>query len=118
LQRDLDRLYHMVESAEAIASYLTGVERQAFLSQPILQDAVLRRLTVIGEAANKVTEGVKSRAAAIPWRRLIGFRNFVIHEYQRVDWTIVWDVAAHDLPALTADVQAAAIALAAEAAEE
>ena len=108
----------MVESADAIAAYLKDVDRQTFLSQPILQDAVLRRLTIIGEAANRVSTTVQSRAPAIPWRRLVGFRNFVIHEYQRVDWTIVWDAVAQDLPALMVDVQAAATALAAGFSEE
>jgi uncharacterized protein with HEPN domain len=102
----------MLEAGDAIASYLKDVDRHAFLHYPMLQDAVLRCLTVIAEAASKVADTVQSRAPAVPWRRIVGFRNFVVHEYQRVDWALVWDVVVSDLPDLLIEVQAAATALA------
>jgi uncharacterized protein with HEPN domain len=104
----------MIEAAEAIATYVQDVDRRAFLDHPMLQDAVLRRLTVIGEGANKVTETIQAGAPAVPWQRIIGFRNFVVHEYQRVDWAVVWDVVTRDLPAFTAHVQVLMTTLAGE----
>lgn len=114
MQRDLDRLAHMVEAADAIASYIKDIDRSAFFDYPMLQDAVLRRLTVIGEATNKITLPVQTRSNSVPWRRIIGFRNFVVHEYQRVDWGVV----ARDLPELVVEVKALVLNLAIELGDE
>lgn len=66
----------------------------------MMQDAVLRRLIVIGEAASRVSSPVRASYPMLPWRRIIGFRNFVVHEYQKIDWLVIWQVTQSGIPEL------------------
>ncbi len=65
-----------------------------------LQDIVLRQLTVIGEAAARVSDVTKQRYPQIDWRRITGMRNFVVHEYFKVDFAAIWAVLINHLPPL------------------
>lgn len=60
-------------------------------------DAVVRNLEIVGEAARYLPEEWRSRYSEIDWRRVIGFRNIVIHEYFAVDVEIVWVIATAQL---------------------
>ena len=71
-----------------------------------LQDIVLRQLTVIGEATARVSDGTKQLYPQIDWRRITGMRNFVVHEYFRVDFTAIWDVLINHLPPLLLELPA------------
>ena len=64
------------------------------------QDAVVRRLEVIGEATKLLSDEVRQSASEIPWRRVAGLRDRLIHAYDSVDLDIVWEVTVRDLPAL------------------
>ena len=70
------------------------------LADEDLQDIVLRQLTIIGEATARVSDGTKQRYPQIDWRRITGMRNFVVHEYFRVDFAAIWAVVIHHLPVL------------------
>ncbi|BCZ92469.1 DUF86 domain-containing protein [Thermus thermophilus] len=63
-------------------------------------DAVVRNLEVIGEAARQIPSEVRERYPEVPWRRVIGLRNVVVHEYFAVDVEIVWTVVRQSLPEL------------------
>jgi uncharacterized protein with HEPN domain len=71
-----------------------------FLQNEDLPDIVLRQLTIVGEAVARVSDGTKQRYPQIDWRRITGIRNFVVHEYFRVDFTTIWDAVINHLPAL------------------
>lgn len=90
----------MVTAAELAMSYVEGVEEAAFLTDQEKQDAVVRRLEILGEAAGRVDESIRERFIDIPWREAIGIRNRVIHGYESVDAKIVWDTTQNDLPPL------------------
>ena len=94
------RLYlgHILESITAIENYTVGCNKQEFLQQPEKQDAVIRRLEVIGEAARHLSDGLFKATAQIEWRAVKAMRNFLIHEYFRVDLNLVWKVVKKDLP--------------------
>ena len=77
-----------------------GSDLTAFLQNEDLQDIVLRQLTIVGEAAARVSADTKQRYPQIEWRRTTGMRNFVVHEYFRVDFTLIWDAVTTLLPAL------------------
>jgi uncharacterized protein with HEPN domain len=103
-----DRLYllHILDSIEAIEQFTRG-GRDAFLQERVVQDAVARNLQIIGEAAAKLSDALKSTIADIPWPQVVAFRNRLVHAYWGIDQEIVWDVVVRDLPALKAAVSRA-----------
>ena len=68
-------------------------------------DATLRKLTLIGEAATRVPESVRDLAPDIPWRKIVGTRNRLMHAYQGTEMSAVWSIVTHDLPALRVALQ-------------
>ena len=101
-----DRFYlrHILESVEKIESY-TAAGRDSFMKTAIVQDAVIRNLEIIGEAAKQLSEGFKKRNADIPWRNVSGLRDILIHHYMGVDLEKVWNVVEHNLPQLKQAIQ-------------
>jgi uncharacterized protein with HEPN domain len=103
-----DRKYlgHILESARRALSYVEGVTLDEFLATPLRQDAVLHRLSVMGEAAKWVSEDARNEMTDIDWRRMIGMRNFVVHEYWSTDLNLTWDTVQTKLPPLVARLEA------------
>lgn len=73
---------------------------------PLRQDAVLHRLSVMGEAAKWVSKEAQDEMTDIDWRRMIGMRNFVVHEYWSTDLNLTWDTVHTKLPPLVARLEA------------
>lgn len=94
-------LAHILECVEYIGQY-TRDGREAFLANRMMQDAVIRNLEVIGEAAKRVGDDFKSAHPGIPWRSMAGLRDVLIHDYEGVDQKQVWQVVEKELPALRA----------------
>lgn len=69
------------------------------------QDAVIRPLEIIGEAANRLPDHFTRKHSDIPWAQIIGMRNFLIHDYGRVNLELVWDTIQTDLPELKAKLE-------------
>ncbi len=90
----------MLEAIDLVEQYVTGVPEEAFSRDTKLQDAVIRRLSIIGEAANRLPDDARSLAPDIPWKTIIGFRNVAIHEYASVHMGRVWDITVRELPVL------------------
>jgi len=91
---------HIRESIAAIETYTFGVTKEIFLDTPQIQDAVCRRLEIIGEAANKLASEFKEQFPNIPWYKIVAMRNILIHEYFAVDLDQVWNTVLKDLPDL------------------
>lgn len=96
-----DRLYglHILECIDRIVSYTQG-GREEFLRDTRTQDAVVRNFEIIGEAAKRISEPTRSLAPDIPWRRIAGFRDVLIHQYAGVDLEETWKRIERDLPPL------------------
>ncbi|MDR1234404.1 MAG: DUF86 domain-containing protein [Holosporales bacterium] len=98
-----DALYiaHIMEVAEVIESYVSGVSLDDFLENRMLCDAVLRNLQILSESTQKLSQEIKDKYDNIPWRDIAGFRNILVHDYlEGVDMTVVWNVITQDLPSL------------------
>ena len=93
-----DRLYleHILDSIAAIEAYIVPGE-ETFLRERMIQDAVIRNFEIIGEAANRLTPELRAETP-IPWKRIIAFRNRLIHAYWGVDVLLVWDVIINEPP--------------------
>jgi Uncharacterized conserved protein, COG2361 len=90
----------MLESLEKIERYTVGLTFERFAWDDRTVDAVVRNLEIIGEAARQIPSEVRERYPEVPWRRVIGLRNVVVHEYFAVDVEIVWTVVRQSLPEL------------------
>ena len=93
-------LDHMIQAIEQVFEYLADVTEAQFLSSRLLQDAVVRNLEVIGEAANQVIKKFPEFSAThsdVPWEAVYYMRNRVIHGYASIDYELVWQVANKDL---------------------
>jgi uncharacterized protein with HEPN domain len=73
--------------------------RTAFFKSPMIQNAVVRNLEVVGEATKQVPDSLRERAPELSWREMAGMRDKLIHDYLGVDLNLVWDVVALELPA-------------------
>ena len=88
------------DSIEAVKRYTAGLTKEAFFNSTEKQDAVYRRLELIGEAANRVPDEFRSQYPQIPWNKIIGMRNVLIHEYDSIDLDCVWETIQKDIPEL------------------
>lgn len=101
--RARDYLQHMLEAADRILGYTDGVTEQNFYSNQMLQDAVVRNIEIIGEAANNLLEigpEFATRYPSIPFAQIYGMRNRVAHGYFAVSSAMIWDSVRVDVPEL------------------
>lgn len=98
-------LLDILESANRARSYTEGLSQEEFEANPMVYDAVLRNLEIIGEAAKQVPQSLRSLAPSIPWRMICGFRDHIAHGYFGLDNDVVWEVVTQELPALVMEIQ-------------
>jgi uncharacterized protein with HEPN domain len=102
-----DRVYlgHILDAIHDIEQY-TASGRDAFMSDRMQQDAVIRKFEIIGEAVKHLSEQTTGRRSDIPWKRIAGMRDRLTHDYLGVDLALVWTVVERDLPFLRTAVEA------------
>src|SRR5688572_23963585 len=100
MSRDDTYLVDILESAKIAVAYVFGKTWDEFYKDMQCQDAVLRRIEIIGEAARHISPHARKLHHQIPWREMATLRNLVIHEYDVVDINQVWDTVQNKLPAL------------------
>ena len=93
-------LADILEAIEKIERYTRGLSREALWQDDLVADAVVRNLEIIGEAARYLPDELRGKAADIDWRRVVGLRNVVVHEYFAIDLDVVWVVVKRNLPQL------------------
>lgn len=97
---DLVYIEDILESVEAIESHIKDISLQEFLSEGKTSDAVLRRFEVIGEAARRLSEDFIAANPEFPVQLAVSMRNFLTHEYKKIDYKIIWNTIKNDLPKL------------------
>jgi len=100
MKDDSALLLDMLLAAEDARSFTASLDWPAFAASRLHQNAVIRSLEVIGEAAAKVSPSFRDAHPALPWREMIGMRHRLIHGYGEVQLDIVWDVIQQRLPQL------------------
>ena len=99
----------MLEGIKRLNEMLVGVDKKEFLENIKLQDALSFNISTIGEAAAHVSEDFQSVHPEIPWHKLRGIRNHLVHvfDYEQINYDIVWEVATSALPELKPKIRAA-----------
>jgi len=99
-----ERLRDILEAIAAIDRY-TSRDKKAFEKDELLQGWFLRHLQIIGEAARALPEDARALAPDVPWHKILGMRNVLVHGDFEIDTDIVWDAATRDVPALKPAVE-------------
>jgi uncharacterized protein with HEPN domain len=105
MSRDDAYLIDILESARAAIEYVRGKSWEKFSKDSLVQDAVVRRLEIIGEASGRVSVATQKKYPNLPWQAMKGTRNRVIHEYDSIELDIIWDIVQTDLPFLVNELE-------------
>lgn len=87
-----------------IESYTIG-GREAFLNMPMMQDAVIRNLEIIGEATKQLSPALRQASPNVRWQQIAGLRDVLIHSYMKVNLERVWTIVEQDLPDLRIKIE-------------
>jgi uncharacterized protein with HEPN domain len=95
----------MLLTARRAERFARGISRADLDKDEMRQDALVRALTVLGEAAGRVSEETRKEHSEIPWPQIVGMRNRLVHEYFRIDLDVVWNVVSVELRPLIAALE-------------
>ncbi len=95
---DADFLSDIREALQRIETYAAGMTYEAFTADIKTQDAIIRNLEILGEAAKNLSEDIRARHPAVPWKSMAGARDRLIHHYFGVNLDIVWQIVSVELP--------------------
>ena len=94
------RIRDILRACEKILAHTKDMSFETFADDEWTQDAVIRNLTVIGEAARHIPKAVADRYSEVPWADIRDMRNIVVHEYFGVDLKVIWKTISEDIPDL------------------
>ena len=96
---------HMLDAIARLRRHVQGVDQPEFESSEIIQDAVIRQLEILGEAAGRVSRETCILFDEIPWQRVTGLRHRLIHDYLGVDVQLVWRVVTVEIPKIVGPIE-------------
>jgi len=100
MENELVYIKHILEAISKVEDYLKNVSEEEFYQNEMRLDAVVRELEIIGEATNNISADFQKQHKEIPWQKMIGMRNRLVHEYFGVNKKIVWETCQTDLKEL------------------
>jgi uncharacterized protein with HEPN domain len=98
-------LEDILQSCEKIRRYIGEMTLEEFTSNDIVYDAVVRNLTIIGEAAKHIPDEMRQQYSEIQWRKIAGFRDIAMHEYFGISNSILWDIIRNKIPDLEIQIK-------------
>ncbi len=88
-----------------IERYTKGMSKDEFISNELVIDGVIRNLEIIGEATKRLPKSFRQQYPQVPWKKIAGMRDVLIHDYSGVDIEVVWDTIKEKLPEFKKQVQ-------------
>ncbi len=90
----------ILESVKLIEKYIGSTSKEGFGNNQKLKDSIIRRLEIIGEAVKNIPNDFKEKYPEVPWKKIAGLRDIIIHTYFNIDLDITWEIVKKDLPDL------------------
>jgi len=103
--RDLASLWDMAQAIVNINEVITDTNREQFLANWREQSIIERQLEILGEAARRISEDFQQEHSDIDWRKIIGLRNVIAHQYDRIEPDLIWAIITSDLLGLEQKIQ-------------
>lgn len=97
---DKIRLQHIRDAIQEIENYTKNKSFEDFIADSMLFNASIRQLEVIGEAANKLSDYTINHSPNVPWAKIVGLINVIIHNYFGIDDIMIWNVIQYNIPEL------------------
>ena len=104
--RDAASLYDIVESGRLVLTYVDALTSEVFEADTLRQDAVIRRLVIMGEASKRVSLDFRTAHPEVPWREMAGFRDIAVHDYLAIVIARVWMAATTKVASIVELVEA------------
>lgn len=93
-------LEDMLTGCDKVRLYTAGLSRTDFSADTMVYDATLRNIEIIGEACKQISPAIREQYPNIPWRKISGMRDIVVHHYFGIDGDVIWDVVVNQIPNL------------------
>ncbi len=98
-------LLHILDEANYIVKHSSIIDYESFVNNETFRRSFIRSIEIIGEAVKKLPENIKDTYSSIPWKKIAGMRDILIHEYFGVNYKLVWDVAKNKIPELKSEIE-------------
>lgn len=105
MRRDRQRLHDIIEALTWVTKAVEGRTEDQFTGDETLRFAIAQQLTVVGEAAARLSSDLTQKYPSIPWADIVGLRNILVHQYFGVHWPLVWQTVTDDVPVVLEKVR-------------
>jgi len=105
MKDDIVYLRHILDSINSIVKYLEGISFEIYMKDELIQDGVIHRLEIIGEASRNTSQDFREQYSEIPWSQIISLRNRIVHAYFNINLNTIWSIIQDELPYLKQNVE-------------